>query len=756
MAPRRKTILAVVVTTMAMLFFSIQAFATTAGRSQLTGPPGRAIRQPYAGFPINVGQVGPIAPNNPREEPFACETQHTDLGQPVVDNQKGIGYPVTDSQGNVIGYSANCGARTIVEYFYLPAGSAPDAPLKPYDLNNPPSPSAVAKINIGKHHEVPMIVRYEAGTINRYIYAIAVVTPHPPKDLNDVDMSVWNHNLVFLFGGGVGIGYDQAAGGYPLSFVEGANGRLLSPAEGDNQDPYGRTLLEHGYALAASSGNVTATDYNLRLMGQTSVMIKEQFIARYGKPRFTFATGGSGGAIQQFIYAQDFPGLLSGIIVTKPYPDMITQVNPVGDCELLEFYFDQGNKAYNSGSENPFWESWPNRQLIEGMNGINGFQSAYAPPGGSIPWATAQMGSDECLEGWFGLTPYVFNPLWPEINPDNLPQAEMAGTHWDFFDDLKTIFGVNQANGYAYQTYDNVGVQYGLLALTRGEITPQEFLNINAGVGGWKETWQMVAPGFPFDPTSTVIDPWSYRNANDVASPGFTGIAPRTAGNIDAMKSAYRSGLVFMGAVNIPIIDIMDYLEPELNMHSSRESFVIRQRLIDARGNANNQVIWGIPNYPGVAYALNDLVLKALTIETKWLETGHRPADAMDACYTQTGTLIAQGPNVWNGEMTGAMDGNPADDPNPGACTQQDPIYSSSRLMAGDPLSEMTFKCALKPVSQALADGTYGNVSFSSTQIAELNAIFPTGVCDYSKPDQGRPDVSLSELIKEIHNYPGE
>ena len=78
------------------------------------------------------------------------------------------------------------------------------------------------------------------------------------------------------------------------------------------------------------------------------------------------------------------------------------------------------------------------------------------------------------------------------------------------------------------------------------------------------------------------------------------------------------------------------------------------------------------------------------------------------------------------------------------------------RLTAGDPLSEMTFKCALKPVSQALADGTYGNVTFSSAQIAELEQIFPNGVCDYSKPDQGRSDEPLSQLITEIHNYPGE
>ncbi len=733
----RGIIAAIALVTLTALFPRIGAY----GGSPLSAPgapaaaSGSADLKSYAGFPIAVGQVGPIAPNNPRQEPFACETQNTPLGQPVVDNQAGNGYPVTGVSGNVIGYSADCGALTIVQYYYLPAGSSLDAPLEPYDLNNPPT--NVALVTIGRRHNVPMIVRYEMGTINRFIYLISVVTPHPSKDPNRVDTSAWNHDLIFLFGGGVGIGHDQ---GTSLGYVQPNSNSLGNQA-----------LLELGYALISTSGDITGTTYNLRLTGQTAQMAKEQFIARYGSPRFTFAIGGSGGAIQQFIYAQDFPGLLDGIIAAETYPDMITQINPVGDCELLEFYFDQSNTYYNGGAQDPFWLSWTNRQLMEGMAGINGFQSGYGEP---IPWTPAgmQIGSDACLEAWLGALPLVVNPWWPVINPDDLAASQMAGVHWDYYDDLKDIFGVNPANGYAYNTYDNVGVQYGLLSLTRGEITPTEFLNINAGVGGWQKSWEMSPPGEPFQ-SASFFDVWSYRNANDVASPGFSGIAPRTVGDLSALQAAYRSGLVFLGAVNLPIIDILDYLEPELNMHASRESFAIRQRLIDARGDADNQVIWGIPGDVGVDYAVTNLAPKALEIETRWLLTHQRPADAMDACYTQDGTLIAQGPNVWNGEMNGAMDGNPRDDPSPGPCTQQFPIYSSSRLLAGDALSERTFKCALKPVSVALTDGTYGGVTFTTAQVAYLEQIFPTGVCDYSQPDQGRPDLPLPALLRVIHDY---
>jgi hypothetical protein len=42
-------------------------------------------------------------------------------------------------------------------------------------------------------------------------------------------------------------------------------------------------------------------------------------------------------------------------------------------------------------------------------------------------------------------------------------------------------------------------------------------------------------------------------------------------------------------------------------------------------------------------------------------------------------------------------------------------------------------------VDQALADGTYAPWAPSPAEIAQLQQIFPQGVCDYSKPDQARP-----------------
>jgi hypothetical protein len=42
-------------------------------------------------------------------------------------------------------------------------------------------------------------------------------------------------------------------------------------------------------------------------------------------------------------------------------------------------------------------------------------------------------------------------------------------------------------------------------------------------------------------------------------------------------------------------------------------------------------------------------------------------------------------------------------------------------------------------VDDAIAAGLYGSWNPSDAQVARLKEIFPTGVCDYSQADVGRP-----------------
>lgn len=708
----------------------------------VAGDPGPSAPVPGApsDYPVQLGKVGPIASDNPRQQPFACVTQQIGLGQPVVDNQNGIGLPVTDTNGKVVGYSADCGMAMRVDYFYRKVGAPNDnSNFTPYDPANPPNDVAAINVN-GK--DVKFIVRYERGSINRFLYGIAMLAPNPdPKNPGAIDSSAWNKDLVFQFIGGTGVGHTQA-------HIGNATRGLVNPAQ-QEQLPY---LLQQGYAVALSSGMATSTTYNLMLTGQTASMIKQQFTAAYGKPRFTFGVGSSGGAVQQSIYAQNYPGLLDAAIPIQNFPDMITQFAPVGDCELLHYYFDKVDAQVNgTGVVNPKWTSWANRAWVTGLHAIDGFAK---PTSAILPGTTtAVKGSDVCMEEWRGAIPMFMDPYWSQVSYADgsvkvLGAKGIASTFWGYFNDVVTVLTGDlsaKPSNTTPTTYDNEGVQYGLTALKAGKITVDEFLSLNAHVGGWKAGQDFLPEGFPYlgDGSNTSDwDPWSARNASAMShASNPNDIAPRTVASpasLAAIQNAYKAGLVFRGKVDIPFIHIQPYLEAELNEHATREPFASRQRLIEARGNADNQVIW-------MTAAGDDdskeapIVQQALQAETQWLLTGSRPSSVQDQCYDSNGSVIASGPHVWDGQLSADGTQIVADTLNGGACTKQFPIYSDARLASGAPVSGSIFKCALKPVVSALHDGTYGGVFFSVAQEQRLLQIFATGVCDYSKPDQGRP-----------------
>ncbi len=641
--------------------------------------------------------TGPLF-SGPHQHPFVCTVMTAGLGQPIPDHPT-TGTKVFDASGNVIGYSRDCSVETKVVFKYR----STDNTWKDYTPGMP-RPSDMAKTKTIEGKTVDFIVRWERGTINRFIYSIAMLAPFDdgPWTLNK---DAWTGRLLYVFDGGVAIGHSQ---GIP------STSSMLPPL-----------ALGRGYGVIYSTGTRTATHYNLQLGGETALMVKERFIERYDVPLYTLGIGGSGGAIQQYIYAQNHPGLLDAAIPMYSYPDMVTQAVHIGDCELLEFYFDVLDSA------NPRWSTWTNRTLIEGLNASDTLLNPY----------TGKPGLSECVNGWRGLSPLCLNPLYGAVPNQHLyePQSDILETEWTHFADIVNIVGRN-GDGYARRYWDNVGVQYGLEAVATGKITPQEFLMLNAIIGGWKEEGSMVQEGSPFYPPGVIDpnnwDPWSARNqvfsTNPLVSP-----APRTEGSIEAMQAIYKAGLVFMGKVDIPIIDWRHYLENELDMHNSHQSFAARQRIRDAKGNSDNQVIWFTDSVGGSRF---DQTAEALEVMDEWMMNilkrpwrgvvGNKPARAVDRCFDASGNQIAAGKHVWDG----ILDDKPA-----GACTKLFPIYSTSRIVAGGPFKGSIFKCHLKSVDQAIADGDYGVWSPSMAEKALLEKIFPEGVCDFSKPDAGLP-----------------
>lgn len=695
---------------------------------------------------VNHPSSGPIF-SGPQQQPFVCTTARGRfdgrpiLDQPLVDNQDRFGIPVAaeaadgsypqDGRGyptaaaQIVGWSGDCGADTRYGYVYR---STTDNRF--HWLDDPAAPPAdVATTTTLDGQTVPFVVRWERGTINRFVYSVAMLAPVGEADPTAPDDSLWNRRLVFSFQGGVGIGHHQGTT---------SDGAML-PAD----------LLGRGYGVMWSSGTRTSTHYNLQVGGETALMLKEHTVEAHGVPDYTVAVGGSGGAIQQYVYAQNHPGLIDAAIAQYSYPDMVTQTIHVGDCELLEHYFDATDR------DNPKWKDPEVRQAIIGLNGTNfpknvssgdveqwnglyalmgafGYQVMDRDPASPAP---ALM---ECKPGWFGLSPLAMNPTFTDVDDlDKLAQG-VEGVEWTHWDDTRNIYGTGD-DGFARVPWDNVGVQYGLQALTEGVITPAEFIDLNAQVGGWKPSAEMVPEGFPFNGPLTPenFDPWSSRNMQQSPDDGTTP-ATRTEGDVEAMNAAYTSGMEFQGDIDIPVIDWRHYLEDELDMHNSQQSFASRQRMLNADGNASNQVIWFTDARPAEAF---DQTPMAFEVMDEWManiaEHPHRsvsrnkPDQAVDSCFATDGSLIASGRRVWDGIL---------DDRAPGACTQQFPVYSSSRRVAGSPFEGGVWKCELQSVDAAIDTGLYGDWQPTADDRARLEQVFPDGVCDYTRADVGLPD----------------
>ncbi len=151
-------------------------------------------------------------------------------------------------------------------------------------------------------------VTIERGVIDRGIYTLWM-----PADATD-----WNGRLVYRFGGGCGTTYGQ---GFDLG----------SGVDAD--------LLSRGYALATNTLDTFQTICNPMVSAEAALMTRERFVESYGVPEFTIGDGGSGGAIQQLLIAQNQPGLLDALSPAAPFPDALSISPGVSDCRLLVDYY---------------------------------------------------------------------------------------------------------------------------------------------------------------------------------------------------------------------------------------------------------------------------------------------------------------------------------------------------------------------------------------------------------------------------------
>jgi len=542
---------------------------------------------------------------------------------------------------------------------------------------------------------VPYIVRVERGTLNRGIYDIAVLfDPTKPAWTATAPQPQWTGKVVYSYG---------ASTGQP---------RLQFRTEQNWADD---TALSRGFMTVDHSLTDSLYNSNRTLAAETTMMMKEHIVDTYGEIKYMMGNGCSGGSIGQNTVSSIYPGLLDGIQPSCDYADSITTGIEVTDCVLLV-------NVYNT----PQWQALMTgltqaqidvkKAAIEGhrdKSGCQGWNNAFGfnnKPGNYVPTlvvnaTTGAIAPNGAPRNNCGLpAALVYDPV---TNPTGTRcgDPDLAAMVWG------TTTGLpGGASKRALSTNDNVGVQYGFKALLAGTITPEEFVTLNEKIGG-----------VDVDSNAT-----GARSVADTA----------------ALTIAYQAGIVSSGKNlgKVAIIDSRGY--DEQGIHYNWRSFSERKRLDVEAGDHDNQVIWryGTALLPATPPQIAAVTTKSFTTMDTWLSAlltsapkpsvnavrthaqvvAGKPAAAVDFCFLTGDTNFT----------------TPVTDQ--AACDADARLayFTSPHQVAGGPQAENILKCQLKPIN--LAD--YTGITFTPTQQTRLAAVFPGGVCDWTKPGVGQQD----------------
>lgn len=573
---------------------------------------------------------GPVF-SGPHLEPWTCTTEAAGLG------------PATDE---------DCSAPSTTTWQYQNT----EGRLVPLD-DPTVVPPDVDTTTVGDQSGVPIIVRTEVGVIDRGIASIWTLDPSPDPE-GEWDDSAWNERLVFRFGGGCGTQYSQGADLGPSLDLD---------------------LLVQGYALATNTLDTFQTACNDVLSAEAALMTREHFVESYGVPRFTIGDGGSGGAIQQLLIANAYPGLLDALSPSAPFPDAITISGGVTDCGLLLAYY-----------ETPAGQALTDEQ----RSAING----HATPGTCSSWSNLFLDAVDPTRGCGAALPRdeVYDA---ETNPD--------GARCTLQDMNVNVLGTDSATGFARRPLANEGVQYGFEALAAGTITVDEFLDLNQQVGG-------------YDIDGAIVD-------------------ERTDADEVAVATAYQSGRVTGPGplLDVPIILRNGFTDDVGDIHTRFHVFSIRERLRVDGEDDPNLVLWTTGGNVAAALLGNASDNEPIELLDRWITTAHdderdlpwrerladaRPAAATNRCLPADSPLLTGGWELYD---------------EPGPCADAFPVAGDSRTAAGAPLADDVIACSLIPVDDAVAADLYP-VALTDGQVERLEVIFPEGVCDWSQPGVGQ------------------
>jgi hypothetical protein len=646
---------------------------------------------------------GPVFSGGGQLAPWICATQvATTVSVTAPDDPSLTGTTLTKTNGlssDPVDFQCNTAIEYL--YYYYPqtkvgtgctlgiTGANPC--YVAYDPASRPTDALIADFTNDRGDTAKNMLRVERGTINRAVYQIVAFFDPAQPSAPWAPQKAWNGKLIW------GMGASTSANHFEQTVA--AN--------------FDQNALTRGFMTATSMLTQHGVNNNELTAAETIMMVKEHITEVYGPIRYTISNGCSGGSMMQTSPASIVPGLLNGLQPTCSYPDAPSTWIETTDCGLLagHYFLTPNGSALTD----------PEKAAITGHPNLSGGGAAYCNT-----WVAS-----------------FINPQLPNI-ANNCGSGFPAGIVYDAALRPKGVrcsihdIQVNQwgrfvdtdGNTKTRLPYDNDGVQYGLKALASGSISPETFVRLNEGVGSYGNdlVWSGGSNAIPTIP------------------------APRHVAQTDVLPTLYTSGIVTDGKhlAQAAIIDLRGFnLAPCI--HMPWRSFSERDRLDRANGTHGNQVIRmfnsGIVPGAGAVSQSFDMIDRWLTnvesdpspttLEQKIIN--NKPADVHDVCFNNNGATAANVDVSQEVPLT-----SPACTVGPVALAMKSP-----HIVAGGPLAENVFKCQLKPLN--LLDADYNGAFFDAGQQARLAAVFPNGVCDWTRPGVGQTDAVLTTF----ENGPG-
>jgi hypothetical protein len=421
---------------------------------------------------------------------------------------------------------------------------------------------------------------------------------------------------------------------------------------------------------------------NIATQAESLIMAKERLVEQYGTLRYTIGTGCSGGSLTQQQVSNAYPGIYQGILPQCSFPDSWSTGQQLASYNLLRRYEEDPTKW----APGVLWDPLSIAAVEGHPNHVNAivFDSVY--------WTSLGVPDDGC-------------PGVPADQNYNA-QTNPGGVRCDLADYMINVLGPRPASvwgpqekqvghGFGAIPLDDVGVQFGLGALEKGQITPAQFADLNTKIGG-------------------VDVDINHTDARFAATP-------------DALANAYRSGSINT-THNQAGLAIIDLRGPDPGaFHDAYRTWAIRARLEREQGAfPRNHVIWfgetpllGDPNWSTEGMQAMDRWLGAVEKDHTKRPLAEkiaadRPADIGDRCSNIPGV-------------------DQVDVPGAGRVCELDAAqtrFGTPATVAGESIATDTNKCALKPLRRS----DYYPKVFTDAQWAGLENAFPSGVCDWSKP----------------------